>query len=209
MRRDVERLCVDIDNVLCDSDSAMRRIIADVTDGHVDLRYEDVRFFDYRLCPDVRGNRPTDEQWRIAHKRFSSEEVIEGLEPIPGAFESLGTLSGRYMIHFVTSRKPIARASTATWLESRVGSYPHDLHFVTPGEKHHALSRFSASVEDQLSQAVAFARSGIRSFVLAHPWNTVERVGAAFPLSRLEDWTSIMEELLDESISRPNGLEIL
>jgi len=204
------RLCVDIDNVLCDTDAVMRRLLDESSGGRVKLRYEDIRFFEYRRCTDPDGRSPTDDDWRVAHDRFSSDaDILRSLQPIPDAFGSLERLSDKYMIHFATSRKKEARAATADWLESHAGSYLHDLHFVTPGEKHVALGTFAASVEDQLSQAIAFAQSGAHSYVLAHPWNTIERVAPGFPLARRDSWLQIAAELLDGPVIRPDNLDIV
>ena len=201
-------LCVDIDNVLCDSDTTMRRVIAELTGGRVCLRYEDIRFFDYCRCEDTDGNRLTKDEWHSAHDAFSSSKNISALAPLPGAFEMMERLAERYMIHFVTSRLPAAQTATAGWLGSRVGDYNHDLHFVAHGEKHAALGDFAAAIDDSLEQCVGFARSGVPAMVLAHPWNTVEHVAPGFPLQRLPDWLAIAGALLVGDLTRPGNAEI-
>lgn len=45
-----KRLCIDIDNVLAQTDVLMRKLIKEHTRTRVELRYEDIVTFDYRQC---------------------------------------------------------------------------------------------------------------------------------------------------------------
>ncbi len=185
------RLCVDIDNCVTATDAVMRDTIRRVTDGRVNLRYEDIREFDYHgpLCCDREGNRIDSDTWKRVHDEFSKPEVVLELEPIPGAIEGLRSLQGAFDIHYVTTRLPKARAATIEWLD-RHGlndGPPPSIHFVGHRQKHTVVSQLSASIEDDPEQARLFAESGVRSIVLAHPWNQ----DVAKPAIRVESWAEI------------------
>jgi 5'(3')-deoxyribonucleotidase len=151
-----ERLCIDIDNVIAQTDQVMRRVIRDYTRGSVDLTYDEVVEFDHYKCRDARGFAITRDQWREIHELFSEPENIMQIAPFPGAQEQLNKLREQFDIHYATSRRPRAWRATIDWLERH--EFPlRCLHFLTHGEKHVALSGFLAAVEDHYEQAVAFA----------------------------------------------------
>ncbi len=90
--------------------------------------------------------------------------------PVPGVQDQLDQLASAFDLHFATSRLPKARRTTIQWLENY--KFPlHDLHFLKHGEKHASLGNFYAAVEDHYEQAVDFAKTRIRSYLIEHPWN--------------------------------------
>ncbi len=193
------RLCIDIDNVIAETDTFMRRIIREHTGGRVNLRYDDISDFDYRNCADAageqlrRGNPAAGiaDEWHVVHDIFS-DRVAE-VEPYPGIQKILRELSQTFELHLATSRLYRARAGTIAWLTNH--DFPDDirLHFLRSGEKHLSMGRFFAAVEDELNQAIAFAHAGIHSFVRAHPWNTKGQNGL---LHRYRTWEEIASALL-------------
>lgn len=192
-RDDRPRICIDIDNVIAQTDGVMRTVIRDVTGGRVDLEYEDVQCFNYWECRDRNGNSITKEDWKAVHAAFSEPRYVGSIEPVPGVQEHLNRLGERYMLHLATSRLPQARKTTIEWLE-RHRFPPHDLHFLKHGEKHISLGRFDASVEDDPAQACAFANAGFAmNFVIAHPWNT--SISDAATLRRVSSWNEIIDML--------------
>lgn len=179
----------------------MRRIICDVTKGRVKFVYQDIREFDYHgsLCRDVNGQGIDEATWKQVHEHFSEPAVILGIDPIPGALEAIGALGGEFEIHFVTTRRPKARAATIEWLDrqgmARRNSY--SLHFVAHRQKHDVLSNMSASIDDDLLQAVLFAKSGVRSILLAHPWNQTSDTS----VERARSWNDIVELLTSDRVA--------
>jgi uncharacterized HAD superfamily protein len=170
-----KRLCVDIDNCVAATDEVMRRVICEVTNGRVNFQYGDILEFDYHgpLCRDKDGERIDDATWKVVHDQFSAPEVVLSIKPLDGAVEALRSLQGDFEIHFVTTRKPKARAATIHWLD-RLGldeKRPHSIHFVGHREKHEAVGRPIAAVDDDAAQAESFAEIGVKSIVLDHPWN--------------------------------------
>ena len=169
----MKRLCIDIDNVIAQSDSVMRQLIKKHSAANVQLDYDDVVDFDYCKCHDKKGNSITKEEWRKIHEEFSKESNIMRIEPIHGACEYLKQLSEeKFELHLATSRLPTARIPTIKWLEFH--SFPsHWLHFVKSMEKHIVLQGFDAIIEDDREQAAKFTELGTQSFLLAHPWNEI------------------------------------
>lgn len=193
------RLCIDIDNVIAETDRLMREVIREFTKGRVSLRYEDIVHFDYRDCSDSMGERlrrgddaaGIGDEWHVVHDMFS-ERVAE-VAPYPGIQSILLELSQTFELHLATARMYRARAGTVAWLLKH--NFPQDirLHFLRSGEKHLSMGRFFAAVEDELNQAIAFAHAGIHSFLRAHPWNAT---GQNTLLHRFATWEEIASELL-------------
>lgn len=186
------RLCVDIDNVLAQTDQVMRRVISNYTQGRVNYEYDHITEFDYHKCVDAAGNSSTREDWRGIHSLFAESHHILAIEPMPNAVEQLNRLSERFDIHIATTRLPQARRSMIEWLE-RHGFPPFDLHFLKHGEKHAWFMPFFAAVEDDYGQAVAFVESGSPAFLLEHPWNRTKP--RRENLEWVADWLSLAERL--------------
>ncbi len=186
-------LCIDIDNVVAETDHLMRKLIRKHTRSRVKLCYEDVIAFDYCECQDSAGNKITREEWGTIHAEFSKEENILSLSPVNGVQGYLERLAeAGFELHFVTSRLSQARIPTITWLENH--NFPHHrMHFVKHREKHVVLGSFCAIIEDDLMQAKAFADQGTLAFLIAHPWNVVEQDSF---LVRVADWQELVDRLL-------------
>lgn len=187
-------LCIDIDNVIAQTDAVMRRVIEDYTSGRVKLSYDQVTEFNYFVCRDGDGNTITKEEWKEVHVLFSEPRYLWQIQPTSGAVHGLTQLAKRYKLHLATSRLPKARRTTVEWLENH-GFPPHDLHFLKHGEKHATLRAFTAAVEDHYEQAVAFATLGeTPCFLLRHPWNrTKPPIGG---VQWVDTWPQLTEQLL-------------
>lgn len=184
-------ICIDIDNVVAQTDEVMRSVIRTHSCRGVDLRYEDVVCFDYWLCRDANGRRIDRNEWTLIHEEFTSNHLMR-IEPFEGVVEHLNRLANTFDIHLVTSRLGHGRKATREWLEKH--SIPHDhLHFAQHGEKHLLDEAFAAAVEDDREQAIAFFASGIPAYLMAHPWNSV---GSHNPIDRLNSWEEISGALL-------------
>jgi uncharacterized HAD superfamily protein len=163
--------CIDLDNVVANTDEVIRRIIAEVTLGRVKLEYTDIKSFNYYECTDDSGNQLTKEEWYVVHNRYSEPQTILNVSPIQDAVRSLNLLAECGEIHFATSRLLQARKATADWLAKH--DFPkHSLHFLGHGKKHLALERFHVAVEDHYEQAVLFAtEADTPAYLMRHPWN--------------------------------------
>lgn len=163
-------ICVDIDNVLAQTDVVMRDLIRQYTGGRVNLSYEDVREFDYWKCPDCNGGQITKEQWDEVHDQFSTPEVVRRLIPIAGARAQLNALRSAYLVHLVSSRKPSVHEATGQWLATH--AIPFDeLIFASHGRKHELPTKYVLVIEDHYDQAKSFAEIGVKAVLLDHPWN--------------------------------------
>lgn len=185
--------CIDIDNTIAQTDKVMRRVIAEVTADRVQLEYDDVVTFNYYECRDSRGNRITKDEWKVVHDRYSDPDHLLTVEPMPGAVEGLRKLAEIGTVHLATSRLPKARKATIEWLEQH--QFPaHDLHFLRHGEKHAALKRFTAAVEDDYDQAAAFAYLGeTPCYLIRHPWNRSRY--ALRGVQWVTSWDEVIEKL--------------
>ncbi|MCX5646049.1 MAG: hypothetical protein NTZ17_15425 [Phycisphaerae bacterium] len=186
-------LVVDIDNVVARTDEVMRDVIKNRSKEGVNLRYEDVKHFNYWECVDTEGRRITKDEWTSTiHPVFSEQANILRIEPyceIQGFLCEL--IDADYQIHLVTSRLEQARVPTILWLDRH--KIPHNaLHFVKHGTKHIVFRTCVAIIEDDLDQARKFAEQGIQSYLLAHPWNDC---GVADNIMRVRDWHEIVDDL--------------
>lgn len=185
--------CIDIDNVIAQTDQVVRRVIATLTKGRVRLEYEDIVEFNYYECEDEQRNRISKKEWIQVHDLFSEPRCLRGIEPMPGAIYGLRRLAKRGTIHLATSRLRKARKATVEWLDKH--AFPdHDLHFLKHREKHASLQRFAAAVEDDYEQAKEFAKSGTPCFLIRHPWNKTKP-----PIKNIEwvdDWKELTKRLL-------------
>lgn len=186
------RLALDLDNVLADTDTVMRAVIREYTNGRVNFEYAHIGRFNYHECADAAGERITRDDWKKVHDLFSEPHRLNEVNPYPGIKQYLARLAEVFELHIATARLPQAREHTARWLREH-GFPPHRLHFLGHGEKHTSLGRYFAAVEDDRDQAEAFARAGIHSFVLAHPWN--ESPANAL-VHRYEKWDALTVALL-------------
>src|SRR2546427_1421515 len=93
MSRFARGICVDIDNVIAQTDDVMRRVIKEYTGGRVELTYADVREFNYYECKDKNGNGITKEEWKQVHELFSEARYLCQIQPIPGAIDGLHLLA--------------------------------------------------------------------------------------------------------------------
>ena len=187
------RLCIDIDNVLAQTDAVMRDVIRECTGGRVHLAYEHVRHFDYDMCLDAQGHSISKDEWRRIHEVFSAPQHIARIDLADGSRAALDRLADRYELHIVTSRLRKAWGATLDWLEDK--GLPADaLHFVGHRQKHVALGEFAAAVEDDYEQAALFAESGTRCYMVEHPWNMdgPRRDGLVW----VKGWEEIEEALL-------------
>lgn len=161
----------------------------------MNLQYNHIREFDYYgpSCRDANGQGIDEATWKKVHDRFSEPRVILGIQPVHGAIEAIHLLQNSFEIHFATTRLPNARIATIEWLNDQgmASRRPYSLHFVPHREKHTVLCRFSAIIDDDPVQAALFSELGLRSIVLAHPWNQ----GSDAPVERANSWDEIVELL--------------
>ncbi len=192
----LDNLCIDIDNVIAQTDRVMREVIAEYTDGRIQLAYEDVDNFNYFECKDSAGNSVSKEEWKHIHDLFSEPRYLWSIKPFPGAIEGLHKLAERYTLHFATSRILKARRVTVEWLEN-YGLPPHDLHFLKHREKHASFRPFRAAIEDDYEQAEAFVKeSGTPCILIRHPWNQTRPVIDG--IQWVDTWSELTELLLSD-----------
>lgn len=193
-------LCIDIDNVLSQTDKVVRQLIYEHTG--VDLEYTDIIHYEYYRCRDGDGKSITLDEWNAVHDAFSDPDVIRSLDPIADVQAYLSDLSGYYELNLVTSRKPCADVATREWLQKNRFP-PHALHFLRRGSKRTAVSSFVAAVEDDAEEAGLFAEAGIPCFLLEHPWNA--RPDRHPDIVRLPDWEAIKNALVEHSRTKRYG----
>lgn len=187
------KLCIDIDNVIADTDVVVRQVIREYTGNQVRLERDDIIEFDYFRCLDVDGHCIDRDDWNAVHHLFAEPRYLMQIQPLPGAIQGLHQLAKCATLHIATSRLPKARKATIEWLEHWCVP-AHDLHFVKHKEKHASLGAFLAAVEDHYEQAVEFAKRNTECLLIDHPWNaSKEKIEH---ISWVESWPELTERLL-------------
>lgn len=188
-------VCIDIDNVIANTDEVLRSVIRKHSQQGVNLQYQDVVCFDYAFCRDDQGLKIDKEEWCLIHDEFTSNHLA-CIKPVEGIQDHLRKLAEIFEIHLATTRLEHGREETRRWLLSH--SIPHyRLHFATHGEKHLLKEKFVAAIEDDREQALAFYVSGVQAFLVAHPWNAI---GPHSPIKRMNNWEELAGALLSLSL---------
>lgn len=207
-------LGIDLDNVLSASDAAMMLALERVTGRPL----TEATPSSYEA---LAAGLITRDEVLGALELFHADDELGRLEVVPGAVEALQKLSGRYEVHVVTARPESTREATSDWLEANGmgdvlagGKGPaRGLHFANPSPGAQPLHgqpdgrpgktelpiRWSAFVEDHLDTALAFARRGVTSCLLAVPWHSPEDAqGDEDPaaLVRVASWADASRVLL-------------
>jgi 5'(3')-deoxyribonucleotidase len=182
-------LCVDIDNVVAQTDIAIRRIISEVTNKRVQLKYEDIVNFDYWQCQDASGASITKEEWHTVHAKFSEPESLLSLQPMDGAVEQLSALGEHADIYFVTSRLQETSDVTVAWLKLHGFRY-ETVHTVPHRQKQLLHYKFAAVIEDDYDQAMLFDANVL---LLTHPWNKDRR--ALQHISWHRHWSLLAQQI--------------
>ena len=177
-------LGVDIDNVVAQTDPAIRKTLEDVFDVCLDQRQ--IVHYAYHRCG------ITKEQEQRVLEIFRDETCTE-LEVIPGTVEALSLLKQRYQIILVTSRNPLIVEKTQEWL--RLNGIPHD-YLVFEKEKHQTGHSFDFFIEDNGESALSIAEAGIPTFLFDYPWN---RSLSEHPnIVRVSGWDEVLAKLMQE-----------
>ena len=187
----MHKICMDIDNVIARTDEVMREVIREHSMDSVDLTYEDIVHFDYWKCEDSLGRSFHKSEWEKIHEEFT-RKYLPKISPYENARECLIKISERFEIHLATSRLKIGRKHTVEWLAQHDIPY-RGLHFVTHREKHRINHDFIAAVDDDIEQGYLFHNKGIRVFLYAHPWNSID---SDSPLVRVADWHELTNEII-------------
>lgn len=187
----MHKICMDIDNVIARTDEVMREVIREHSMDSVDLTYEDIVHFDYWKCEDSLGRSFHKSEWEKIHEEFTRIHLLRIL-PYEDVGEHLNRISEKFDIYLVTSRLKKGREQTIEWLRNHNITYK-DVCFVKHREKHRINHDFIAAVDDDIEQGYLFHNKGIRVFLYAHPWNSID---SDSPLVRVADWHELTNEII-------------
>lgn len=200
------RIYVDLDDVLSQTARAFLRLLA--ADYGKVIELDAIESFDLS----VSFGLDAEELRRFMHDAHRPELLL-GIEPMPGADDSLGAWKRRgYEIHVMTGRPPAAAEVSRAWLGRH--RMPHDaLHFVDKYARYDpaawdgaepvlrlediATDGYRLFVEDSLATAAALARASAAPVALMdRPWNRdPSRIdgGTAATIHRCTGWSEIAE----------------
>lgn len=174
------KIAIDLDGVVVDLVAELLPFLSEEA-GRM-ITPKDITEFDIGVALGL-----SEEQMTHVWKRVDEEHVYRRAQPIPGAIDSLWSLSS-HDIWFVTSRPGKLRGETETWL-SRQGLGVGKLLHRRDGQKVTSQDSFDLLVEDKV-EALVIHTSLIRyGLLLDQPWNRV----ASLPenVLRVRSWKEI------------------
>lgn len=178
---------VDCDGVLASDRLLWQRLRARFPQ-HIPARYAELATFEWP--------RVTPETTALCLKLSADPAFMERLAPMRGALAALGNLRRLgYRVHIVTARPECVRGATWRWLRRHgVASCVEAIHCVTGGAAKPAVARAlgcAAFVEDNHATAEALGAAGIRSYLLAAPYNRRPTTHSM----RLAGWPEVLADL--------------
>lgn len=158
-----------------------------------------------------------DESNRRVHEFFDSVHFRDGIEVIPGSYDSLVRLKERISgikLNVVTSRQHVIQDHTMEWLEHH---FPDTFdavyfgnHFALEGvskKKSEICSEIGASVliDDNPVYAMECAQAGIKVLLydweLEYPWSKTNEGPIHDNIVRVSSWLEVEEQIYDMSLS--------
>lgn len=188
---------VDCDGVLA-SDRLLWQRMRECFPEHIPARYAELATFEWP--------RVTPETTALCLELSADPAFMERLAPVRGALEALGMLHRLgYAVHIVTARPECVRGATWRWLHRHgaAGSV-EAIHCVTDGAAKPAVAHAlgcEVFVEDNHATAEALGAAGLRSYLLAAPYNRRPTEHSI----RLAGWPSVLDDL---TASVPARLEM-
>lgn len=160
-----------------------------------------------------------DESNRRVHEFFDSVHFRDGIEVIPGSYESLLRLKesiSNIKLNVVTSRQHVIQDHTMEWLENH---FPDTFdavyfgnHFALEGvskKKSEICAEIGASVliDDNPVYAMECAQAGIKVLLydweLEYPWSKTEQGPVHENIMRVSSWMEVEERIYEMSSSYP------
>ena len=172
---------VDIDNVLARAEREVQRLFFDIT-GTLWPRGK------YGSAGGLDSDQLPQEVIEQIFERFH-EQSIPRLPLLPGARMALSRLKKRYRISIITARRPTSRAQTLVWLKAH--HIPFDELYHTE-DKTQVPENIALAVDDHPLHALAYGEMGVRTFLMAQPWN--QGVTHAL-LTRVTGWDDLLQRL--------------
>jgi uncharacterized HAD superfamily protein len=187
---------VDMDDVICETCRGFLALLESEFDRSVN--FEDVLEFDL-----TQSFNMSQDELEVFMERAHQPEFLTGLNPMPGALETIGTwIEAGYSIEVRTGRPPSTRACTEEWLRRHEVRYT-SLKFVDKYGRVEADPSFSAAmtladlagerfclaVEDSAATATFLAENEVAPvFLIDRPWN---RKGVGGDIKRMAGWQEL------------------
>jgi hypothetical protein len=184
LRIDPEKLGFDFDGVIADIGEAFIRLACNDY-GYCSLRVEDLSSFQVEECLDIPG--------RIIDRIF--DDILEdslgiGLQPMPGAIETLRGLSRVAAITVITARPSLepVRAWFDHYCDAETNS---SIRLIATGD-HDDKERYIRQcglhhfVDDRTITCLHLAEAGLAPLVFSQPWNQ-----GRHQLPSVEDWEQL------------------
>lgn len=159
----------DFDGVVADIAEAFIRL-SSMDYGCTAIRYEDITHFDVERCLDI-----DPDIVEAVFTRILLDSVAAGLQPMPGAVEVIGELTGHGVVTIVTARpdpEPVRNWLTANMpgtVNDRINIVAMGAHDDKPRHVlEHGLKYF---IDDRAETCHQLDRAGISPIVFTQPWN--------------------------------------
>ncbi len=182
MSRSKTVIGVDIDNVLCDTDSVIRQVIRERFGVHSTRRQ--ITSWYYSECLPITRDQEI-EIFGLFNDYYGSTA-----RPIRGAASALMTLSRSASIWILTVRPDESSRLTRDWLNREGMTYDQLIH---AEDKLAYAGQVRLLIDDRLETALAFAARAIPVILFDRPWNAN---GEAHPfVHRVRSWKEALSRI--------------
>jgi len=196
--------------VAVDVDEVLGRFVESLNEFYLDTydeRYHVSDYFEY--CFRKIWNCSQDESTEIVHSFFESDHFLEGVPPIPGAYEALLHLSEHVDLEVVTSRQHIIQSETTEWIQRHYPGIFKHIHFGNHWAKEGAsLSKSeicksigaTVLIDDNPGYAMECAEAGIHVLLYdwnhEYPWSKTPDGPTHERIQRVSDWEEVQTAVL-------------
>lgn len=191
----VSEIAVDIDNVISDTDSLIRKLIEVKLNKKVSSAQ--ITKWSYSEAISI---TPTQEKeiFELFHQRFCKYVKV-----IPGALQGIKKLTQSYNVSLVTARPPASANLTLGWL-ARQGLAGLNVFHVK--NKVDIASSWAFILEDNQETTRTFVEKGIPVVLFDRPWNSNYENDLVF---RVSSWDNALEIVFaDREFKRAVSLRI-
>jgi len=180
------RIGLDVDGVVYDWDSSVRRILKMTYDLDIGVS----RSWDHI------DSRCTPEQWSSLWSGYPLMDMFTRGFYYPGAITAVETLALDHEVFFITATPPAVRKARGISLFSDFRGI-NGVIFVDPGSDDKTLLKCDLYVDDKQETVEYYRRAGKRAWIMDRPWN---QTYFHPDVARVRNWSDLASLVFGEGL---------
>jgi len=187
------KIAIDIDEVVVEF---VRGCIKILNKRGIPVEYEKTYSYDFKES----FSMTKKEEMDLINEFFESE-YFENIELVKGAKEGIGKLEKKNELFFLTSRPLSIKDKTNKFIKKH---FPNsNINLIFSGDFHRDNGKTKAEIcrelkipiiiEDNKNYALECAKSGVRAFLIAKPWNVDAENHSN--IIKVNSWSEILDNL--------------